>query len=165
MSVTENSEEKPASAPNHATTPRLIPHTQVHTALRRTLEHAQDVVVVVLMALLIGITARALWHLFTMAFLSSTAYPVLLSQVVFVLILTELYRTLVFYLREHRVSVALMVEVTIVSTLQDVILKHTHEFEWNRIVGDAVILTVLGGLLALERGLARTHQSSDTSAH
>jgi uncharacterized membrane protein (DUF373 family) len=166
MVATEKTVEKSMLASQDAAMHPAIPHTQIHLFLRRTLEHAQDVIIVVLMALLIGITARALWQLFDMAFLHSTEYPVLLSHVVFVLILTELYRTLVFYLREHRVSVALMVEVTIVSTLQDVILKNAHEFEWHRILGNAVLLIVLGGLLALERRSGRArHAFSDTSAH
>jgi uncharacterized membrane protein (DUF373 family) len=40
-----------------------------------------------------------------MIFYESTPYPTLLSHIVFVLILAELYRTLIVYLREHRVSV------------------------------------------------------------
>ena len=54
--------------------------------------------------------------------------PRLLSEVVFVLILTEVYRLLIFYLREHRISVALTIEVALVSTLREVMLKGAHEF-------------------------------------
>jgi len=82
-----------------------IPHTQMHRFLRRTLEMAQDVVVVVLMVMLLAITVQALWQLGQMIFYESTPYPTLLSHIVFVLILAELYRTLIVYLRENRVSV------------------------------------------------------------
>ena len=44
------------------------------------------------------------------------------GQIVYVLILAELYRTLIFYLREHRVSVALIMETAIVTTVNELIL-------------------------------------------
>jgi len=129
----------------------IIPHTQVHRFLRRTLEMAQDAVVVVLLVMLLAITVQALWQLGQMIFQQSAPYPTLLSHIVFVLILAELYRTLIVYLREHRVSVALIVEVAIVSTVQDLMLKSAHEYDPQRVFGGALLLLVLGGLLALER--------------
>ena len=51
-----------------------------------------------------------------------------LSEIMFVLILMEVYRLMIFYLREHRISVALTVEVVLVSTLREVMLKGAHEF-------------------------------------
>ena len=143
-----------------------IPHTQVHYLLRRTLETAQDAIVVVLLIMLLAVMGQTLWNLGLMIAQPGTKYPALVSQIVFVLILAELYRTLVFYLREHRVSVALIVEVAIVSTVQDLILKSAHEeFEVQRLLGSAVLLLVLGGLLASERYFGQLSGASDTSAH
>src|SRR5260370_42529032 len=71
------------------------------------------------------------------------------------LILMELCRLLIFYLREHRISVALTVEVALVSTLREVMLKGAHEFEWLRLVGLSLLLVVLGGLLVTERWMGR----------
>ena len=143
-----------------------VPHTQVHHLLRRTLEVGQDAIVVVLLVMLLAVMVQALWNLGLMIAQPGTTYPTLVSQIVFVLILAELYRTLVFYLREHRVSVALIVEVAIVSTVQDLILKSAHaEFEMQRLIGSAVLLLVLGGLLASERYFGRLSGASDTSAH
>jgi uncharacterized membrane protein (DUF373 family) len=142
-----------------------IPHTQLHHLLRRMLETAQDAIIVVLLVMLLAVTVQALWKLGQMILEQNTPYPALLSHIVFVLILAELYRTLIFYLREHRVSVALIVEVAIVSTLQDLILKSAHEFERERVFGTAVLLLVLGSLLALERYFGRFSGASDTSAH
>jgi uncharacterized membrane protein (DUF373 family) len=79
----------------------------------------------------------------------------LLSEVVFVLILMEVYRLLIFYLREHRISVALTVEVALVSTIREVMLKGAHEFEWLRLVAISLLLLVLGGLLAMVRWMGR----------
>src|SRR4051812_34173048 len=78
--------------------PRPIPHTQVHLHVRRTLENLQDVVVSLLMVLLLVVSVQALWRLTQMALIEATPAPQLLSEIVFVLILTELYRLLIFYL-------------------------------------------------------------------
>jgi uncharacterized membrane protein (DUF373 family) len=128
--------------------PGPVPHTQVHSPVRRTLENLQDVIAFLLMGLLLVLSLQALWRLARMALLEAAATPQVLSEIVFVLILTELYRLLIFYLREHRISVALMVEVALVSILREVMLEGAHEYEWPRLLGLSLFLTVLGGLLA-----------------
>ncbi len=54
-----------------------------------------------------------------LTFLERTPIEALLSQIVFAFVLIGLYRMLLFYLREHRVSAALMVEITIVGVPRD----------------------------------------------
>lgn len=103
--------------------PVLTPHTQIHTLVRRVLENMQDVIVLLLMVLLLALSLQALWRLALKAFFEGATTTQLLSEIVFVLILTELFRLLIFYLREHRISVALAVEVAIVSTLREIMLK------------------------------------------
>lgn len=119
---------------------------------------------IVLMVLLLAIASRALWRLGEMALLEPTAAPIVLSQVVFVLILTELYRVLIFYLREHRVSVALTLEVAIVSTLQEIMLQGGHEFDMRRVLGSSALLLVLGVLLAMERWFGRLRSDANETS-
>jgi uncharacterized membrane protein (DUF373 family) len=135
--------------------PAPVPHTQIHALLRRVMENLQDVVATLLMVLLLVLSLQALWRLALMAFVEAAATTQLLSEIIFVLILMELYRLLIFYLREHRISVALTVEVALVSALREVMLKGAYEVEWLRLVGISLLLIVLGGLLALERWTGR----------
>jgi uncharacterized membrane protein (DUF373 family) len=77
----------------------------------------------------------------------------------------ELYRLLIFYLREHRISVALAVEVALVTTLREVMVKEAHDLEWLRLLGVSLLLIVLGGLLAMERWMGRCrNEVSETNA-
>jgi uncharacterized membrane protein (DUF373 family) len=138
--------------------PCRVPHTQVHTVVRRALENLQDGVVLLLLVLLLVLSLQALWRLGHMALIDAAPTTELLSEVVYVLILTELYRLLIVYLREHRISVALAVEVALVSTLREIMLKGAHEFEWLRLLGLSLLLVVLGGLLALARWLGALAQ-------
>jgi uncharacterized membrane protein (DUF373 family) len=142
------------------------PHTQVHFLLRRIMENVQDVVVVLLITMLLGLSLQALWRLALMAFVKGAPVTELLSEIMFVLILTEVYRLLIFYLREHRISVALTVEVALVSTLREIILKGAHEFEWPNLLALSVLIIVLGGILAAERGMGKWRDDvSEVTAH
>jgi len=144
---------------------RLVPHTQVHTLLRRTLETLQDIVAVLLMVLLLVLSLQTLWRLARMALIEAAPTGQLLSEIVFLLILIEVYRLMIYYLREHRISVTLTVEVALVSTLREVMLKGVHEFEWYRLMAVSLLLVVLGGLLAMERWMgACRNEMSETDA-
>jgi len=158
----ENSGTSDFAQPNHR---QSAPHTQVHHHLRRVLENAQDVVVIGLMLLLIGIALLALAALFRMAVLQETASQVILSQIVYILVLTELYRTLIFYLREHRVSVALIMETAIVTTVNELILTG-QDSPPSLILAIGGLLLVLGSLLWLDRWFSRLrNEVVHTSAH
>lgn len=135
--------------------PCPVPHTQVHTLLRRTLEILQDVIATLLIVLLFVLSLQAQWRLARMAISGAVAMTELLSEIVFILILMEVYRLMIYYLREHRISVALMVEVALVSILRELMLKGAYGFEWPRLVALSSLLGVLGGLLTLERWTGR----------
>ncbi len=108
-----------------------VPYTQIHTLLRRTLENLQDVIATLLLLLLLVLSGQALWQLARLAFVEAGTTAQLLSEIVFVLILMEVYRLLIFYLREHRISVALAVEVALVSTLREVMIKGVTNWNGN----------------------------------
>lgn len=141
------------------------PHTQIHYVLRRGFEHAQDVVVITLMLLLIGIALRTQWTLFRSAVMEPAAAPTVLSQIVYILILTELYRTMIFYLREHRVNVALIMETAIVTTVNELILTGQDSSPLF-IVAIGFLLLVLGAILAMDRWQSRLRNDvNHISAH
>ena len=134
---------------------RAVPHTQVHSVVRRTLENFQDGIAFLLMMLLLVLSVQALWRLARMALVQAGPTNQELSEIMFVLILMEVYRLMIFYLREHRISVALTVEVVLVSTLREVMLKGAHEFESLRLLALSLLMVVLGGLLVMERWMGR----------
>jgi uncharacterized membrane protein (DUF373 family) len=134
--------------PFHARDP--VPHTHVHTLSRRMMENAQDAIAIFLMAILLLLSLQALVRIGRLA-VAGAGTSQILSEIMFVLILMEVYRLLIFYLREHRVSVTLAVEIALVSTLREVIFMGAHEFDAMRLVALSILLVVLGALLAAER--------------
>jgi uncharacterized membrane protein (DUF373 family) len=123
--------------------------------VRRVLENLQDLVVSLLVILLLVLSLQAIWRIGVVAVRGPFLTNQVLSEILFVLIITEVYRLLIYYLSEHRVSVSLTVEVALVSTLREVILKGAHELEWRRLVGLSLLLVVLGGLLAMEHWIGQ----------
>jgi uncharacterized membrane protein (DUF373 family) len=56
-------------------------------------------------------------------------FSLVLGDVLFMLVLVELIRLLLIYLEEHYVSVSTMVEVGIVSTVREVLLRGALQIE------------------------------------
>jgi uncharacterized membrane protein (DUF373 family) len=79
--------------------------------------------------------------------LQGVDFSMVIGDILFLLVLLELFRLLLIYLEEHRVSVSTMVEVGIVSTLREVILRGALHVEWQQLLVLCVFLITLGLLL------------------
>ena len=71
------------------------------------------------------------------------------SNILFLLILVELFRLLVIYLQEHQISVAVAVEVSIVSVLREIIVHGILDINWGQILAVCAFLLVMGVLLLI----------------
>lgn len=110
--------------------------------LRKYLERVQDIIVLGLSAALFVAMLIKLFHL-GKSLLSGTDFSAVIADIMFVLVLIELFRLLIIYLEEHRISVATMVEVGIVATLREVILTGAMQVEWRQmLVLSAFLLTL-----------------------
>ena len=74
-------------------------------------------------------------------------FSFVIGDILFILVLLELFRLLLIYLEEHRVSVSTMVEVGIVSTLREVILRGALHIEWQQLLVLCAFIVTLGVLL------------------
>jgi uncharacterized membrane protein (DUF373 family) len=124
-----------------------VPFTQVHQLLRRSLEHAQDVIVVGLAVVLFAVMARNLMALGQHVLGPALDVREVLGQSLFMMMLIELLRLLVLYLRDHHVAVDVMVETSIVATLREVILRDVVALPPATIAAVALFVTTLGLLL------------------
>ncbi|MFN6067666.1 MAG: phosphate-starvation-inducible PsiE family protein, partial [Pseudanabaena sp.] len=88
----------------------------------------------------------------TLRFHESTA------DILFILILVELFRLLIIYLQEQRVSIGVSVEVTIVSVLREVIVKGLLEVEWKQVLATCAFLVALALLLIVRVWLPPTFE-------
>lgn len=111
-------------------------------SLRKYLELVQDIIVLGLCAGLFIAMLVKLFHL-GKSLLSGTDFSLVIADILFILVLIELFRLLIIYLEEHRISVATMVEVGIVATLREVILTGAMQVDWRQmLVLSAFLLTL-----------------------
>jgi uncharacterized membrane protein (DUF373 family) len=107
------------------------------------LEIFQDIIVV---SLCIGLFCFMLLRLVDM--FSTLLQPLNLRQVtsdiLFILILVELFRLLIDYLQARQISVSAAVEISIVSSLREVILQGVLDIPRDQILGISIFLVVLG---------------------
>ena len=81
------------------------------------------------------------------------------SDILFILILIELFRLLIIYLKEQRISIGVSVEVSIVSVLREVIIRGALEISWQQILAICAFLLVLGGLLLIRAWMLQIFSS------
>src|SRR2546423_1679888 len=117
-----------------------------HDWLRRYLELTQDIIVLGLCAALFAAMMIKLIHLGALL-LRGTDFSMVIGDILFILVLVELFRLLLIYLEEHRVSVATMVEVGIVTTLREIILKGPMDADWRQLLVLCVFILTLGAVL------------------
>lgn len=129
--------------------PMHVPYTGVHHFVRRFLEPVQDVLVVLLVVALFGVMARALLSIGSNVLAPDLIVRDVISQALFVLVLIEVQRLLIIYLRDHHVSVDVMVEATIVGALREALLLVAVGLEPLRLLALTVFVLVLGLLLRL----------------
>jgi uncharacterized membrane protein (DUF373 family) len=126
---------------------RSVAHTAVHRMARRFLEPIQDVLVLGLGVALFGLMVRALAALLQQVFVPAIDFRVVIAEVLFMLVMVEVVRLLVIYLEEHRVAVDFMVELGIVATLREIVLRGVTDLGWQQMMAMTVFLVALGALL------------------
>jgi uncharacterized membrane protein (DUF373 family) len=117
-----------------------------HPTLRKYLELVQDLIVLGLCAALFVAMLVKLFHL-GQVLVRDTDFAAVIADILFIIVRIELFRLLIIYLEEHRVSVSTMVEVGIVSTLREVILKGAMEVDWRQMLVMCAFILTLGVVL------------------
>ena len=126
----------------------------------RVLETVQDVIVISLCVGLFSVMVIQLRAMF-FSLLPPLNFKAVTSDILFLLILVELFRLLIIYLQEQRVSIGVAVEVSIVSVLREVIVRGVLEAPWSQILAACAFLLVLGVLLIVRAWLPPTFSGID----
>jgi uncharacterized membrane protein (DUF373 family) len=133
-----------------------------HPTIRKYLELVQDLIVLGLCAALFVAMLIKLFHL-GQVLVRDTDFAAVIADILFILVLIELFRLLIIYLEEHRVSVSTMVEVGIVSTLREVILKGALQVDWQQMLVLCAFIITLGVVLRYA-GIRNDEAGSDSLA-
>ena len=132
-------------------------HNRRH-AVRSVLEFVQDLIVI---GLCVGIFAAMVIKLLHLgrALMGGTDFSQVLADIMFILVLMELFRLLLIYLEEHRVSISTMVEVGIVAAIREALLMGALHVNWLQLLVLCAFILTLG--LVLRYAGIRTLQSGE----
>ncbi|MEM7592285.1 MAG: phosphate-starvation-inducible PsiE family protein [Cyanobacteria bacterium P01_A01_bin.83] len=126
----------------------------------KVLEFIQDFIIISLCLGLFGFMTLQLREMFV-SLLPPLNFTRVTADILFVLILVELFRLLIIYLQERRVSIGVAVEVSIVSVLREIIVKGILEIPWSQILATGSFLLVLAVLLVVRVWLPPTFEGVD----
>ncbi len=124
------------------------------------LEVVQDFIIISLCIGLFGVMVLQLRSMF-ISILPPLDFQAVTADILFILILVELFRLLIIYLQEQRVSIGVAVEVAIVSVLREVIVKGVLEVPWAQILSACAFLLVMGVLLVIRVWIPPTFEGID----
>ena len=126
--------------------------------VRSVLEFVQDLIVI---GLCVGIFAAMVIKLLHLgrALMGGTDFSQVLADIMFILVLMELFRLLLIYLEEHRVSISTMVEVGIVAAIREALLIGTLHVNWLQLLVLCAFILTLG--VVLRYAGIRTLQSGE----
>lgn len=127
-------------------------HTKIHDIFRKMLEYIQDVIIIFVCLALFMLMINVMMGLFK-TMLQPVDFKIIASEIIFILVLIEVYRLLIIYLKEHRIAIDIMVEVGIVSTLREIILVGVLEIEPMLLASISIFL--ISTLLLLRYGAIR----------
>ena len=126
----------------------------------QVLELVQDLIVI---CLCIGLFSFMVLQIREMilSLLPPIQFHVVTADILSLLIWVELFRLLIIYLKEQRVSIGVAVEVTIVSVLREMIVRGVLETSWSQVLAVCAFLLVLGALLVVRVWLPPTFDRID----
>ncbi|HEY9641738.1 MAG TPA: phosphate-starvation-inducible PsiE family protein [Coleofasciculaceae cyanobacterium] len=128
--------------------------------LVRALETVQDLIIISLCIGLFSFMVIQLREMF-LSLLPPLDFPAVTADILFLLVLVELFRLLIIYLQEQRISIGVAVEVAIVSILREVIVRGVLEAPSSQILSACAFLLVLGVLLVVRVWLPPTFEGID----
>jgi uncharacterized membrane protein (DUF373 family) len=131
-------------------------YTKIHDIFRRLLENIQDIIIIGICIVLFILMLKVMSSL-VLALFQPLDFRTLAGELIYILVLVEIYRLLIIYLREHRIAVDIMIEVGIVSALREIILIGVLEIDPLNIIAISVLFIAL--LLLLQYGSLRKNET------
>ncbi|MBD2439657.1 phosphate-starvation-inducible PsiE family protein [Nostoc sp. FACHB-110] len=128
------------------------------------LERFQDFIIVSLCLGLFCVMLIRLGDMF-LSFIHPLDLREVTSDILFILILVELFRLLIDYLQTQQISVGAAVEITIVSALREVILRGVLEIQQKQLFGISAFLFVLAVIFVALPLMSRMFGNATTTHH
>jgi uncharacterized membrane protein (DUF373 family) len=130
------------------------------THIVRSLELVQDTIAISLCIGLFCVMVLQLKEIF-FSLITTLKFHEITADILFILILVELFRLLIIYLQEQRVSIGVSVEVAIVSVLREIIVKGILEVQWQQVMATCAFLISMAILMVVRVWIPPTFEGID----
>jgi uncharacterized membrane protein (DUF373 family) len=126
----------------------------------QSLELVQDLIII---SLCLGLFCFMVLQIrsLLLSLLPPLEFHVVTADILSLLIWVELFRLLIIYLKEQRISIGVAVEVAIVSILREIIVRGILETQWTQVLATCAFLLVLGVLMLIRVWLPPTFEGVD----
>jgi len=126
----------------------------------QSLEVVQDLIII---SLCLGLFCFMVLQIRSMvlSLLPPLEFHAVTADILSLLIWVELFRLLIIYLKEQRISIGVAVEVAIVSVLREIIVTGILEIQWTQVLAVCGFLLVLGVLMVVRVWLPPTFEGID----
>jgi uncharacterized membrane protein (DUF373 family) len=114
------------------------------------LQNLQNVITMAICLLMFWIMAAEIYYT-VLATIRREDFQTITSHLLFVFVMIELFRIMIFYLEEQRILLGTIIEVAIVSLLREMILVGVLHIAWAQLLAATALLLVLGGILTLQK--------------
>ncbi|MFW6127397.1 MAG: phosphate-starvation-inducible PsiE family protein [Thermodesulfobacteriota bacterium] len=135
--------------------------SQTSFGISGVLQNLQNLIVVVVCLLMFWIMLVEIYQT-SLVTLRAKNFQAIAGHLIYIFVLVELFRLMIYYLEEQRILLGSIVEVTIVSVLREVILEGALNISWEQIMGLCGLILTLTLTLALnhykEKGRAKLQQ-------
>ncbi len=118
----------------------------IHRAFRRYVEITMDMIMMGLVIVSFILIAKTI-YLLGLSVYDQTNIAHVISEIMFIFILTDTVRLLIVYLESHRVALDVMVEIAIVVVIREIILTGFLHIQPIMIIVACIFILSLGALL------------------
>lgn len=118
----------------------------IHRAFRRYVEITMDMILMGLVFVSFILIIKTI-YLLGLSLYKETNIAHVISEIMFIFILTETIRLLIVYLESHRVALDVMVEIAIVAVIREIILTGFLHIQPTMIIVASIFIISLGALL------------------
>lgn len=135
--------------------------SQTSTGMAGLLQNLQNLIVVIVCLLMFWIMLVQIYQT-SLETMQAKNFRSIAGHLIYIFVLVELFRLMIYYLEEQRILLSSIIEVTIVSVLREVILEGALNISWERLLGLCGLILTLTVTLALhhytEKGRPKLRQ-------
>jgi uncharacterized membrane protein (DUF373 family) len=129
---------------------KLVSPHNIHRTLGNSLEFFEDLIILALTGVIFYVSILAIYDI-VHAVVYKEAKPIdIIPKFLYLFILVELFRLLIFYLKERELDTSLIVKTTLIAVLREIIIKAPH-FKFQDYVGASLLIITIGALYYLPK--------------